>query len=469
MSNLLMALASVTSTPPPDSAVDTAWAALNLAFRFDRLSMSVSALVLFVGVAVVRFARRYLQGDPQRARGLAWMGLTLTCVLVLVLANHLLLLWSAWVGTSLSLHRLLLYFPGRPGAVFAARKKFVVSRLADLFLLLGLLVLYRHYGTLQIDALFASVAARDVSAAPGACLLLAFGAALKSAQFPFHSWLPDTMEAPTPVSALMHAGVINAGGYLILRLYPLFEHAPVARVVLTLFGVASAGFGALVMSTQPSVKRALAFSTIAQMGFLFLQCGLGAPGLAWLHLLAHAVYKAHAFLHAGSTLDAPPRAVIPLKTSAIVAGLSVAAVLVAGKSFILHRISAASSTTDEVLNIVLGLALAYGLARAGSSGVPRRLLFAILGAAAAFTAVNLSLHLATRHAFGSVGEVSVSPALAGLVIIAFAGLYLAQILLWRADRARWGRALYVHAVNGFYLSTYANRGLNRLWPRSLLG
>jgi len=442
---------------------------LPLGFRCDGLSLTVAAVVVFVGLNVLRFAWTYLEGDAKRAQALAWMSATLASVLILVLSNHLLLLWCAWVATSLALHRLLLHFPQRPGAVFSARKKFVVSRLADVCLLCGLFLLHRHYGTLELDGLFQRVSAGDVSALGAPCLMFAFGAALKSAQFPFHSWLPDTMEAPTPVSALMHAGVINAGGFLILRLYPLFQHAPAALVVITVFGVVSAGFGALVMTTQPSVKRALAFSTVAQMGYLFLQCGLGAPGLALLHLVAHALYKAHAFLHSGSTLDAPPRAVIPLKTSAILSGLMVAGVLVAAKSYALQRVSPSVTFGEEIFNLGLALALAYGLARVGSTGLPRRVGLVAVGVAAGFTALSFSLHLATQPVFGFVHPAPVSRALALFALAAFIGVFVAQILLWRASRTAWGRTLYVHALNGFYISTYANRWLNSLWPRLALG
>jgi NAD(P)H-quinone oxidoreductase subunit 5 len=135
------------------------------------------------------------------------------------------------------------------------------------------------------------------------CFLLVAGAMLKSAQFPFHSWLPDTMETPTPVSALMHAGIINAGGFLIIRLNPLVTLSPAALSTLALFGAFTALFASLVMLTHASVKRSLAFSTVAQMGFMMLECGLGAFGLAVLHLVAHSLYKAHAFLASGSIVS----------------------------------------------------------------------------------------------------------------------------------------------------------------------
>ena len=135
------------------------------------------------------------------------------------------------------------------------------------------------------------------------CLSLVCGAMLKSAQFPFHSWLPDTMETPTPVSALMHAGIINAGGFLIVRLSPLVTLSPLSLHILAVVGAFTAIFASLVMMTQASVKRMLAFSTIAQMGFMMLQCGVGAFSIAVLHIVAHSLYKAHAFLSSGSVVS----------------------------------------------------------------------------------------------------------------------------------------------------------------------
>lgn len=204
--------------------VAAAPAAGPMPFKLDALSSVMVLLVSFIGTVVLRFSRNYLAGDPAQARFFSWMSLTLASVLTLVLSNHLLVLLGAWVATSLCLHRLLLHHPGRAGAVFSARKKFVFSRLGDLCLLAAAVLLFRTHGSWNMDEIFASVAAGHTSGLPAAGFLLALCAALKSAQFPFHSWLPDTMETPTPVSAFMHAGIINAGGFLIVRFSPLFSH-----------------------------------------------------------------------------------------------------------------------------------------------------------------------------------------------------------------------------------------------------
>jgi NAD(P)H-quinone oxidoreductase subunit 5 len=442
------------------------WLAVGL--RLDALAVAMALLVTFLGVRVSRFSATYLSGDTRQARFHAWMSLTLGSVLVVVLADTLGLLLVAWVSTSLCLHRLLLHYPERAGAVFSARKKFVVSRLGDLCLLLAGVVLYRHYGTTSFDELFVAAAAGDVGPLPVAGLLLAACAALKSAQFPFHSWLPDTMETPTPVSAFMHAGIVNAGGFLILRLSPLFVHAPGALTLLAVLGTATAAFGAIVMLAQPNVKRALAYSTVAQMGFMLLQCGLGAFGLALLHLVAHSLYKAHAFLHAGSTIGAVPRAAVPLRTGALIAGVLGAGALVLGGAAWLHAVApAAAAGSAAVFATVLAFALAYGLARTWSAGGGTATAVGGVAVIFAIAAASCLLHGAVA-VWCDFLPVTTPPG--GVVIgtaSVFAALFVFQALLWRSGRSSFGRALYVHALNGFYVGTWANRLLNVLWPRHL--
>ncbi len=180
-------------------------------------------------------------------------------------------------------------------------------------LLVAMILTYYCFGSFDYRDIFASAANAQFVIADKYHLLswigtlFVIGAMTKSAQIPFHSWLPDTMETPTPVSALMHAGIINAGGFLIIRLSPLVSQSHVALDLLAIVGAATAILGAVVMLTQTSIKRTLAYSTIAQMGFMMLQCGLGAFSAALLHIIAHSLYKAHAFLSSGSVLESAAR------------------------------------------------------------------------------------------------------------------------------------------------------------------
>lgn len=430
--------------------------------RLDTLAVTMAILVIFLGTVVLRFAACYLEGDPKRTRFLVWMSLTLLSVITLVISNHLLLLLGAWTATSLCLHRLLLHYPERIGAAFAARKKFVFSRSAEFSLLAAAVLLYQGHGTWRIDTLVASITSGNHSALPAATFLLAFCAMLKSAQFPFHSWLPDTMDTPTPVSALMHAGIINAGGFLVLRLAPVFTAAPAAMHLLAVIGTLTAVFGAIVMLAQPGVKRALAFSTIAQMGFMMIQVGLGAWGLALLHLVAHSMYKAYAFLQAGSTIGAAPRAAIPLATSAIACATLIGTILVGTLATLLHFLLQPVVETPTAFLTILALALAYGIARAtsGNSGSLPRAIAAAIGIAS----VALALHFCAGHLLPTPVPPPIPTWLGVFVSSAFVSLFLFQALLWRASAHGIGRRLYVHALSGFYVGTFANRLLNRLWP-----
>ncbi len=439
--------------------------ALAFALRLDAVSAVMIVLVAFLGAVVLGFSRRYLAGDPAQARFFSWMSLTLASVLTLVLAGQLLFLLAAWVSTSLCLHRLLLHYPERAGAVFSARKKFVVSRLGDLCLLGAALVLYAHHRTFDVEALFAAIAAGQTGGLAPAALLLAGCAILKSAQFPFHSWLPDTMETPTPVSAFMHAGIINGGGFLVVRFAPIFAHAPTALYLLAVVGAITAAFGAIVMLAQPSVKRALAYSTIAQMGFMILQCGLGAYGLALLHIVAHSLYKAHSFLTAGSTIGAVPRAAIPLRTPVLTVGVLAGGLLVAFTATALHFLAPGAPLHLGVFGVVLAFALAYGIARAWSAGGGPRTVLRGLMIAAAVAVVSLSLHAGASSLFTHLP--AARPPLGLLIAVGsiFGGLFLFQAMLWRANGRDLGRRLYVHALNGFYVGTLFNRLLGHLWPR----
>jgi NAD(P)H-quinone oxidoreductase subunit 5 len=434
-----------------------------ISFRMDGVAATMSLLVSFLGLTVIRFSRRYLAGDPGAPRFHGWMSLTLGAVLTLVLSANLLLVWIAWVAMSLFLHRLLLHFPERTGAIFSARKKFVVSRLGDAFLLAAVVLVHRQFGTWELERMFAQVAAGNTDGLPMVGALVVACACLKSAQFPFHSWLPDTMETPTPVSAFMHAGIINAGGFLIVRLSPLLIHAPDALRALVVVGSVTAAFAAVVMLAQPTVKRALAFSTIAQMGFMMLECGLGAFGLALVHIVAHSLYKAHAFLHAGSTVGTSARTAIPLRTGGLVFGVVSAVLLVGGGIWLAREVH--SDADPGLLGVPLAGALAYGLARLWSGAGPQSTLQRGLPAALGLTVLAFGLHALSTEICPVMTHGSADGLLAGFVVAVFAVLFVFQVFLWRFRTLPFGRALYVHALNGFYVGTYANRLLSRLWPK----
>lgn len=433
--------------------------------KLDVVAAVMVLLVSFLGTVVLNYSRHYLAGDLKLSRFFSWMSLTLASVLAVVIAGHLLVMAAAWVATSLCLHRLLLHHPDRPSAVFSARKKFVFSRMGDACFIGSSLILYGYHKSWFLDDIFASVAAGNTGGLMIVGFLLAICAAMKSAQFPFHSWLPDTMETPTPVSGFMHAGIINAGGFLIVRFSPLYNHAVPALITLVVIGTISAAFGAVAMLVQPNVKRSLAYSTIAQMGFMILQCGLGAYGLALIHIVAHSLYKAHAFLNSGSMIGVAPRAAIPLKTPALLMGVVIGGLLVMGGATALHVLMPLSHEHSWVFMMILALALAYGIARATSAHTSFGMVTKAVTFAVIIAGLTFLLHAASNVLFAELPIVHNSPWVLGFVAFVFAILFLFQALMWRAQNYALGRWLYVHALNGFYVATYANRLLTKLWPR----
>jgi NAD(P)H-quinone oxidoreductase subunit 5 len=460
---------STTAAWPPDAPALSPL----LALRLDAVTAALLALLALLGPLLLRYSRSYLAGDPGRGRHARWMLATLGSVAVLVVTDHLGVLLAAWVSTSLCLHQLLTHFSTRPQALMAAHKKFLVSRVADLCLLAAVVLLGLAAGSLRLSDLHAW--ARQVPALPleaeAAAVLLVLGACLKSAQLPFHGWLTQVMEAPTPVSALLHAGVVNIGGFLMLRLSPLMARAEPAQTLLVLVGAATAVVAALVATTRVSVKVALAWSTIAQMGFMLVQCGLGAYSLALLHLLAHSLYKAHAFLAAGSTVDAwrarallPASAPAPLGRWLLAAPLSLLAVAAVGA---LAGVSPREEPALWALCTLLALSLTPLLVRAPGGGVRRlaTLGLAALGIAAlSFTWHALFGPLLPATPAASAGGTALR---VGLALAAFLGLFLVQAVLAARPGGALARALHPLLFAGLFLDERFTRLTFRLWPPRL--
>ncbi len=452
-----------------------------LGVHVDNLTIILLVLVSFLLAVVTRYSINYLAGDPGQGRFTKWLCLTGGCVLVIVISGNLLQFALAWSATSWCLHQLLMFYPGRPGAVLAARKKFIISRLGDLCLLIVLVLVFKKFHTWEFSAIFAAcqaLHASDLAAGwfgiNAICFLLVAGAMMKSAQFPFHSWLPDTMETPTPVSALMHAGIINAGGYLIIRLSPLVTLSAAAMSTLALFGAFTALFASLVMLTHASVKRSLAFSTVAQMGFMMLECGLGAFGLATLHIVAHSLYKAHAFLASGSLPTLVKSAWLPpdqqkSRAGTLAAALGMAVLLGLAGDWLFH-LDARHAPAGFVLECTFVMALAYSLWNLWSQSVS--LTGALLGAlvAGGIAAAYFALHtlfdqLITANPWDNQQLNSLPGRVVIIILLAlFFGVLVIQTELPRWTSRPFFQALYVHARNGFYFTTLANRAVAALWP-----
>ncbi|MGC8536094.1 MAG: NADH-quinone oxidoreductase subunit L [Rhizomicrobium sp.] len=445
--------------------------------QFDALSSSIEVLVAFIGVIVVDFSRNYLDGDPRHSDFLKRLCLTLAAVLHLIVAADLPQFALAWIATSLCLHRLLVFYGERQPAILAARKKFVVARLSDVSLALAFLILAHSFGTTDIAHILSAARRLPHGAGSGgltlAALLLGLAALLKSAQFPMHGWLLEVMETPTPVSALLHAGIINAGGFLVLRFAPVFSHAAGALDLLLLVGGITALFGGLVMLTQTSIKVSLAYSTIGQMGFMMLECGLGAFAAAWIHIIGHSLYKAHAFLSAGSGATpaagrvetGPRRAPTPL---AYGAALSLGLVIVVSTGA-LFGVSPTMAPGLLIIASIAVLSLTHLFSSAAPSFSPRLIvqlaIRAVVVALAVFALEALAAHLLRPTLTPYLPlRGPVEAVLAGLILAGFAMALLLQNSAIEAPRANALRALYVHLANGLYVNTLANRWAITLWP-----
>ncbi|MBS0247573.1 MAG: oxidoreductase [Proteobacteria bacterium] len=446
-----------------------------LVTRLDAISVTMLLLVSFVGLVVLRYASTYLDGEPRQGAFMGWLCLTLACVLFLVQSGALLQFAGAWIATSLCLHRLLIYYPDRLQARRAARKKFITARIGDGALAFGFILLAIAYQSGDIEQILS--AAREGNApttATFAVALIAVAALLKSAQFPTHGWLTEVMETPTPVSALLHAGVINAGGFLLIRFADVMLLAPGILAALALIGGFTALFAALVMLTQPAVKTSLAWSTIAQMGFMILECGLGLFPLALLHIVAHSLYKAHAFLSSGDAVERVASIARPgpvaIPDSAAVGRAMLLAILIyvaiGAVAGFAHK-----SPQAIALGAILVFGVAYLLAQGLADQAPRALTWRTAAASVAATIGYFVLQTLTEHLTRGALPPAPPPgplewAVIVLAVFSFGTVALAQALfpLWAYHPAAAG--LRVHLSNGLYANAVFDRLIGGwTWPR----
>ena len=446
-----------------------------LSVRLDALSAVMFALVAFLGGAVLRFSRSYLDGDARHGVFLGNLAFTVACVMLLVLAGNLGQLTAMWLSTSFALHTLLLFYPDRRNAVIAARKKFIVARLGDAALVVAAVLLYRAFGTADLGTLTQLAAsALEAGTVPAgvvtAAVLVALTAALKSAQFPTHGWLAEVMETPTPVSALLHAGILNGGTFLIARLGEVMLLSPAALHLLIVIGGVTAVFASVVMITQTSVKVSLAYSSAAHMGFMLLLCGLGAYPVAILHLVAHSFYKAHAFLSSGSVVETaraslvPGTRAVPTMTS-LLTGLALSVLTVWGVGSLVGMV-AGGSLVESPVSLGLAAMLAIAMTQLYGQGVTGRLDAGVFGrtvfAAAAVSLAFYGLELGASALLGNAVPMAITAdaltvTLMTLIVIAFAVVTSVQLLLPGIHTSPRLATLYVHVRNGFYANARFDR------------
>ncbi|KTG16226.1 MULTISPECIES: proton-conducting transporter membrane subunit [unclassified Guyparkeria] len=453
--------------------------ALALSVQVDQLTLALAVLVALVVTLIARYSERYLDGDPQQARFFRLLALTAGFFMLVVTSANLALFTLAIILTGFSLHKLLLFYPDRPRAVMATHKKSLFSRSADACLVGATLLIGHQVGSLEFDAI-ASWAGSHEGGMPlgmhAAAFLIVLAAILKSAQFPFHGWLLQVMEAPTPVSALMHAGIVYSGAIIVLRTSEFLLAQGSALFLLAIVGLATLVIASLVMLTQTAVKSSLAWSTTGQLGFMLLELGLGLFALALLHLVGHSLYKAHAFLAAGSIPDQlrqpkpAARRRIGMGTWAltVAASLALTAALAAALGLQVSHEPALSALVAIVALAVAQLVLKAITVAPSGAGIARA-----TGVAALMAAIYFALHEAFVSLFGpTVAAIpdTLTPAYgAMLALTTISFLFLAWLQGPGRDHFNGSgrKGLFVHLYNGLYVDLLVERAAHRLWPHKV--
>jgi NAD(P)H-quinone oxidoreductase subunit 5 len=444
---------------------------LGFSLRLDVVSVLMYSMIAIIGFIVVKFSLNYMDGDARQGRFIGRLAATIASVQLLVLSGNLALLLLSWILTSICLHRLLVFYTDRPGAIIAAKKKFIVARLGDICLLGAVVLLYFQFGTGNLEVIFqeikSSISLGSVNGSLEAVgLLLAFAALLKSAQFPTHGWLIEVMETPTPVSALLHAGILNAGPFLLIRMAYVMEASTYAPLLIIAIGGFTAIFASVAFLTQTSIKTALGYSSVAHMGFSLMVCGLGAYPVAMLHLVAHSFYKAHSFLSSGSIIDLKRASKVkkanrtgsPFK---IAFGIVLALLVYIGFS-ILWGIDLQKDVALLAIGsiIVMGLATIFTAALDSDGSFKLMLRASILAiiVAAAFFTLESGMHLILSSQLPEIVGLSfIETILMSILLLAFSVVVFIQMLAPVLSATPMYRNLAIHFRNGLYANAIFDR------------
>ena len=280
---------------------------VDFGLRLDPLSLTFVLLITGVGALIHLYSVGYMSHDPGRRRFFGQLNLFVTAMLLLVLGNNFVMLYLGWEGVGLASYLLIGFYQDRPSAATAAKKAFLMNRVGDVGLAIAIFLLWTQLGTLQYTEVFERAGELSGGVLLAITLMLLLGACGKSGQFPLQAWLPDAMEGPTPVSALIHAAtMVTAGVYLIARAHPIYDLTETGRLVVAIIGTLTLLIGAIIGCAYDDIKKVLAYSTVSQIGYMFLAVGLGPAGYALgiFHLLTHGFFKAGLFLGAGSVMHA---------------------------------------------------------------------------------------------------------------------------------------------------------------------
>ena len=435
------------------SSIETGWWLTS-----SKMQIWMAFLVQLLGTVIGIFSSRYLEGEANQVRYIRNFCSLLASVHILLLANHWMILIIAWASIGFFLESLLCFYSERPFAMLAAHKKFIADRLADLLLIAAAALAWSEVGSGFLSDLANYMKHHDIGIGLNfSALFLVVAVILRTALLPVHGWLIQVMEAPTPVSAILHAGVINLGGFVLIRFAPLLNQAYVAKWVLIIFGFVTALLAGLVMLTRVSIKVRLAWSTVAQMGFMILECGLGLYSLAAMHLIGHSLYKAHTFLAASSVVEQYKIEKMSIKNKKSILSLILAPVIavmiVSGVQTFFAEVSWPNWWT-----VILGFAWAPILWVSG-----HQFKSSIINLGAGFMMVIGLTLLATLLQLLDFGTEDLSNQFAGnIVMFGMMLMYVLLVLIQKYPNTlvkfqRWSYA-------GFYLDEYYTRLTLKLWP-----
>ncbi len=430
------------------------------ALRASPLGLGLALLVQLLGTVIAGFSARYLQGEAGQRRYVAALAGVLAAVHILLLADHWAVLIMAWAMVGVALQPLLCFYPDRAFARLAAHKKRIADRVADALLIGAAALAWVEVGSGYFSDLWTHLGREGMSTPLQiSAMALVLAVILRTALLPVHGWLIQVMEAPTPVSALLHAGVVNLGGYVLIRFAPLLEQAMPARSLLVALGLGTAVLAGMVMLTRISIKVRLAWSTVAQMGFMMLECGLGLYTLAALHLIGHSLYKAHAFLSASTIVRQTRRQTMHGPVSPVALSLFVAPA-VAIATVLLVQSASGQTAWPWWWSAVLGFAWApllwlpaerSGLRAFGLHAMTGLLMVTgLTGAALLAHALPLGIQDVPHHALGL------------MALLGMAGLYVCLMALQLRPKTlrAWRRWSYA----GFYVDEAYTTLALRIWP-----
>ncbi|MBF9002045.1 NADH-quinone oxidoreductase subunit L [Vibrio nitrifigilis] len=436
-------------------------------FLVTPLKMMLLGLIAILGFTIVRYSWVAFSGEADRSRFLRALLATIASVVVVISSNHLLLFWAAWVSVSLTLHRLILFYPERPRAQLAAHKKFLLARLSELLLAVAFVALYGQFKTPYINEIVQQASfAHGSTNISVAAVLLAIVALIKCAQLPMHGWLIQVVEAPTPVSALLHAGIVNLGGILLLFFAPILASSSFACWLVVVLAGISTVIAGLVSTTRISVKVKLAWSTSSQMGLMLVEVALGLYEMALLHLFAHSFYKAYSFLNSGNTVNHYLAAKLAgsvkpkLKHWLIALSISLAMLAIAQWQFAIMTSFAATTLVWFALTALI----VPSLTRLDKGTLPR------MAISIGFAALLLTLYTTAKHHLAVLMGLDAPLNLIAdsFVALLFISLFVLSIALQYWPHIHWVKRLFIWLNAGAYLDEWSTRLTLKLWPSESL-